>query len=205
MSKEFTSEQREKARKAWNEATSFNQICELTARFIEGTSPFMPCYGADSVGAETEPLIGYLAAYNRAGFLTTCSQPGEDLPHWKQRAFVDGFALEPVARLIARLSLYTDLHIVAVPPGMSAGFHTPVTLRDFVPHTWTGFSSFEELDVFREECGELAFNELLRAWSISIIDLQWGRKEHLWREVAQAICYSEKPHPDLGLEIDFAV
>jgi len=192
-----------KAKKAWKQATTFSDLCELTAQFIEERSPFLPGYGADSVDSETEPLVPYLAAFNHSGFLTTTSQPGEDHSDLKQRAFVDGFALEGVARRIHRVSLYSELHIVATPPGFPAGFHTPVTVSDFMPHTWTGFSCFGELEYFEKACGAFAFQELRTAWSVSIIDLQWGRNDYLWPQIAQAICYSEKPHPDLELDCDF--
>jgi len=195
----------EDARKAWNSAVHFKDICELTAKFIEGTMPLFPGYSADTVAKETEDLIPYLASFNRSGFLTTTSQPGEDDPDWKQRAFVDGFAQEKIARKIAKVSLHSELHIVAVPPGYSAGFHTPVILREFMPHGWSGFSSFDELDFFEEYCNPDAMAELRMAWSISIIDLKWGRDDYLWPTICKAICYSERPHPDLGLDFDFAI
>lgn len=187
----------------WGSARSFEELCELMARFLEGNGDEAP--GSGPVEEETRPLIPYLSALNRAGFLTTCSQPGELSAEWRQRAFVEGFALEEEARRIARLSLFTDLHIVAVPPGYSAGFHTPVVVREFMPHGWSGFSSFEEIRFFAEECSPTAIADLRRAWSISAIDLKWGRSEHLWEKLAQALVFSERPHPDLGLEVDFAI
>lgn len=196
---------RQNARAAWRDATSITEVCELTARFIEGQSPYFPGYGADTVDFETKELIPYLAAYNRAGFLTLVSQPGMDDPDWKQRAFVDGFALEPVTKQIARVSLYAELHIVVSPPAYPVGFHTPVVLRDFMPHGWSGFTTFDELEFFEEACGETAYQELRSAWGVSIVDLKWGRNDLLWPCIAQAICYSEKPHPDLDLGIDFAI
>jgi len=198
-------EERRRAEETWRSAAAFGELCELSAKFIEGTSPFFPGYAADRVDAETDELVPFLAAFNRAGFLTTGSQPGMDEPDWKQRAFVDGYALEPVAKQIARVSLYAELHIVVAPPGYSVGFHTPVILRDFMPHGWAGFSSFDELEFFEDASGERAFQELRLAWFISIVDLKWGRNDHLWSSIAQAICYSEKPHPDLGLDFDLAI
>ncbi len=195
----------ERAKEQWEAARSFRDLCELSARFIDGTSPYFPTYGAPTVDDETAPLVPYLAALNRAGFLTTNSQPGEDSPEWKQRAFVDGYALEHVARRVARMSLYTDLHVVTVPPGLSAGFHTPVILRDFMPHGWSCFSRSGEAEMIAEYCGPLAARELLSAWSVSVVDLSWGRTDHLWRNLSRELCYSERPHPELGLDTDFAV
>ncbi len=194
----------ERAQGLWTAARSFEDLCELTARFVEGRLPYSPAYGAETVDEETGPLIPYLAALNRAGFMTTNSQPGEESPEWKQRAFVDGYALEHVAKRIARVSLHTDLHIVVVPPGFEAGFHTPVIVRDFMPHGWAGFSHRGDIESFADECGSLAIQELRTAWSVSVIDLKWGRTDHLWSNLARELCYSERPHPELGLDIDFA-
>lgn len=187
----------------WSEAQSFGELCDLMARFLEGEGEEAP--GCGPVEEETKPLIPYLVALNRAGFLTTCSQPGALSPEWRQRSFVDGFALEETARRIARLALFTDLHIVVSPPGHSAGYQTPVIVRDFMPHGWSGFTNFEEVEFFSEECSSLAVAELRCAWSVSVVDLVWGRLEYLWEKLSEALVFSEKPHPELGLEIDFAV
>lgn len=195
----------ERAQDLWAAAGGFKDLCELTARFVEGRLSYSPAYGAETVDEETEPLVPYLAALNRAGFMTMNSQPGEDSPEWKQRAFVDGYALEHVAKRIARMSLYTDLHIVVAPPGSDVGYHTPVIVRDFMPHGWSGFSSVGEIEFFAEDCGPLAMRELRTAWSISVIDLDWGRADHLWSNLARELCYSERPHPELGLDTDLAI
>lgn len=201
----FEDEDRKQARRAWRDAATISEIFELSARFIESRSPYFPGYGGDTVDYEAKDLVPYIAAFNRAGFLATVSQPGVDDPDWKQRAFVDGFALEPVAKRIARVSLYTELHIVVSPPDYPVGSHTPATLRGFMPHGWSRFTTFDELEFLEEACGEAAHQELKSAWGVSIVDLKWGRNDFFWPYIAQAICYSEKPHPDLELGIDFAI
>lgn len=187
----------------WGNAQSFGELCELMARFLEGEGDEAP--GCGPVEEETKPLVPYLSAFNRAGFLTTCSQPGELSPNWRQRAFVNGFALEETARRMARLALFTDLHIVAAPPGNSVGFHTPIIVRDFMAHGWSGFTIFDEIEHFAEGCSSSAVADLRRAWSVSVIDLAWGRSDHLWEELSQALLFSERPHPELGLDTDFAI
>lgn len=173
------------------------------ARFIEGDLPYMPGYLAGEVDEETNPIAPYLATLNRSGFLTVCSQPGQDEYDWKQRAFVDGYALEPVARRLAQLTLSTDLLVVTAPPSVHIGYRLPVILRDFQPHGWSGSTGFEELEFFREDCGPSAVAQLSQAWSVSVVDLVWGRERHIWEELARALSYSEKPHPDLDLDADF--
>lgn len=179
------------AEQHWQEARTYSEICELTAQFIEGRSPFIPGY--DSVpDEETEEITGYLAAMNRAGFLTTGSQPGEH----EQRAFVNGFAHEHVARRIARVTLYTDLYVLAAPPWAVGGYHIPVGLIDFRPCIWSGFSS-AEFEWFEEVCSTEVMRELVQTWSISAIDLSWGRKDYLWQNLCAALCcYTEEPADD---------
>jgi len=45
----------------------------------------------------------------------------------------------------------------------------------------------------------------MSAWSVSVVDLRWGRTDHLWWNVSRELCYSERSHPELGLDTDFAV
>ncbi len=189
------------AKEAWKSAKTFEQLCELTAKFIEGTSPFSPEYGTCGIDEETEPLKTYLAALNRAGLMTTTSQPGFDSPEWKQRAFVDGFAQEATAKRIARISLYTDLHIVTAPVGVAIGFRTPIIVRDFQPHGWGGGSSGCEAEFYKDFPNGLKI--LREAWYVDVIDLVWGRQDHLWENLMRELCYSEAPHPDLAIGGDF--
>ncbi|MGI9175411.1 MAG: DUF6919 domain-containing protein [Rhodothermales bacterium] len=187
------------AREAWSAARSFQDLCGLIASFIEGNLPYMPGYSGSEVDEETNSIAPYLAVLNRSGFLTIRSQPGQNEPDWKQRAFVDGYALEPVARYLSTLTLSTDLLVVTAPPGVEVGYRLPVILRDFQPHGWAGSTSFDELSVFAEDCSTSALAELQQAWSVSVVDLAWGRERHIWEELTKALAYSEKPHPDLVL------
>ena len=97
---------------------------ELTARWLEGTiasiPTVMPGYGPDE---ETADLIPVLAACNRAGYVTTGSQPGEkpgrghDGRLWTQRAAVQGFA---GAAAVAALRACTAGTPLIVLPGRPA-------------------------------------------------------------------------------------
>ena len=191
------------AESRWASASSFQDLCELCALFIEGQINYSPGYNAEAVDEETKSLVPFLTSFNRAGFLTTSSQPGLTELDYQQRAYVGGFARESVARAIARLSLVTDLHVVTTPPGWELGFHTPVTQSDFMACTWSGFTGFDEIEFFAEHCSHEAIVQLSQTWSVSVIDMQWGRGDHLWRELARAICVSEKPHPERDDGVDF--
>jgi hypothetical protein len=111
MSENELSEEAQAAAQLWQKASSLTELCELSAQFIEGKIKFCPTYCAENVDEESAPLTDHLAALNRAGLLTNCSQPGMDQGHSKQRAFVTGLASEELAVRIERLSLTTDLYI----------------------------------------------------------------------------------------------
>ncbi|MFG2667642.1 DUF6919 domain-containing protein [Streptomyces sp. NPDC048387] len=95
-------------RRRWRAATTFPELGELTACWLEGdirTHPGVkPNYGPDD---EAQPLIPLMAAVNRAGFLTDSFQPGHDAADysgnlWEQRPAVTGFVADP--ELLTRLA-----------------------------------------------------------------------------------------------------
>lgn len=186
----------------WREAETFAELCELNARFIEGEIDFSPTYGGD-LEAESKPLIPYLAALNRAGLLTTCSQPGVDYGHSKQRAFVDGLAQKDTALRVERLSMISDLYVMTAEPGRFHGCRMPITIDDFRPHSWGGDASLDEengifTDVlaFQEYCNDRAMHQLSQASEVCVIDLCWGRVGYLWTQLANELCVMLDPHED---------
>lgn len=189
------------AARLWREAKTFEELCELNARFIEGDIDFSPIYGASSLDEESKPLILYLAALNRAGLLTTCSQPGEDDGHSKQRAYLQGLALKETAQRIERLSLTSDLYIMTAEPGHYNGCMMPITIDIFRPHSWAGAASlddetgvFSDVLGFEEHCGEGAVRGLREAWEVCVIDLCWGHDHYLWGVLADELCVMLNPH-----------
>ena len=85
-------------RVTWARARTLQDVADRTAQWLEGKLGSQPNYqpncGPDD---ETAQLIPTLARANRAGYLTTCSQPGHaatpgfDHALWRQRPAVDGF------------------------------------------------------------------------------------------------------------------
>lgn len=191
----------EEAEHRWHVATTFFEMCELMALFIEGKSPFIPGYFGDAVDTETLPIVPYLAALNRAGLMTTQSQPGQFEPGYKQRAFVHGFANREVALKIATLALYSDLHICVFPPDSEedTGYHVPVTVDNFQPFTWAGMHSLGEIEHYSDVLLDEAILSLEQAWYVTVIDLTWGRNDHLWESLTHVLCYSPYTHPNLEL------
>jgi hypothetical protein len=199
------------AERLWREAKSFEELCELNAQFIEGEIDFSPTYGASSLDEESKPLLTYLAALSRAGILTTCSQPGEDHGHSKQRAYLDGLVLKETAERLDRLSMTSDLYIMTTEPGHYKGCMMPITIDEFRPHSWGGAASlddetgiFTEVLGFKEYCSESAMQELSEAWEVCVIDLCWGRERYLWDVLANEFCVMLNPHEGwLALGMDW--
>lgn len=82
-------------RRLWKSAKTVADLGELMARWLEGdiaSRPgYQPRFGPDD---ETEHLVPSLAALCRAGYVTTCSQPGfagtgADGMWWEQRAAIE--------------------------------------------------------------------------------------------------------------------
>jgi hypothetical protein len=181
----------------WMAARRFSEASELTARFIEGTLGFFPGHYGPFVCDESLPLVPYLAALNRSGFLTTTSQPGFTRGHInKQRAFVDGLVKDPeVVRKIDRLSLVSDLYVLVCPRGNPAGIKLPVTIEDFKASGFSGeaWADVEDdyifgIDNFKEIYNDALFRDLSTTYYVCIIDLCWGRANHLWEVITRELC-----------------
>ena len=99
--------------------------------------------------------------------------------------------------------------IFVVPPGYDRGYMVPVTVADRHPFTWVGHWDEEkrqqQLEQYGAVCNSLVVRELEAAWYVAAIDLNWGRKEHLWRLLLEEPRggYPARPHPDLGLDHGF--
>lgn len=172
---------------AWNQARALEELGELTAQWLEGTMPYQPMYGGGPA-PETQTLIPYLAAYNRAGFLTNNSQPGTT-PHdgWAQRAWVHGFCAAETADQIEAAILDTDLIVGSTAPGGDNHTRICVTMHNRQPHTIAGaIDAGYLIEQYRRDIPG-ALPTLTGAWQIEVIDPQWGRNSLLWDRLARAL------------------
>ncbi|WP_460074067.1 DUF6919 domain-containing protein [Streptomyces sp. YKOK-I1] len=112
-------------RRRWRSARTISDLGELMALWLEGkiaSRPgYQPRYGPED---ETAHLVPTLAALCRAGYITTCSQPGlvgtgVDGLWWEQRAAVELVVTDP--KLFHRL----------VDPAYAAGMF--VRINDYRP------------------------------------------------------------------------
>ena len=175
-------------RRRWRTARTLADLGELTAQWLEGrisSRPgYEPCCGPED---ETAHLVPVLAAANRAGYVTACSQPGSDESVWRQRAGVEGLADQETATSL--VDAMGDLVVVAVPVRhwwRRNRHRIPVTTREGKPSTWFGMhltrgQLAHEFDV----CHPAAISALARAWQVTVIDPVWGRDDVLWPRLSR--------------------
>ncbi|MEU3189495.1 hypothetical protein ABZ686_02370 [Streptomyces sp. NPDC006992] len=176
-------------RRRWRSATTLAELGDLMAQWLEGRIASQPGYqpncGPDE---ETEPFVGLLAAANRLGWVTTCSQPGVaetgwDGAWWEQRAAVEGFVpadghlLRRLAAAAEAAGLLAVIHDRLDTPGTGA---VPVTTRN--GEIVTGFggalSSRDLHSIWHRFPGAAA--AAAAAVQFTLIDPDWGPSHRLW-------------------------
>lgn len=169
-------------RHLWHSARTLKALGNLTADWLEGRIAYLPAYYGTRPDNETMPLIGHLAAYNRAGLLTTNSQPGEPLEDGcGQRAWVTGFCDEATCDKVRAACLGTDLVVIYTAPHYDNPTQIVITIDDHTEYTWAG-ATLDETDIahyYSQDC-PLALDALASAWQIHVIDPVWGRNDLLW-------------------------
>lgn len=176
-------------RAAWRAARTFEELCELAARFVEGRTSFFPGWLASTTDEESDAIAVDLAALNRRGFLTVASQPaaapheGHDGQVWKRRAFVLGFCRPALAKEVERACAPLGLATAAFPPASEdAGTPEPVGLRGDDAYLFAGVSAREEeLELFAPWISDAALADLAGTCYVSVHDPVWGRADVLWR------------------------
>jgi hypothetical protein len=175
----------------WQSARTLADLGDLTAEWLEGKIGSQPAYAPGSgPDEETAGLVPVLAAANRAGFVTDCSQPGEpaepgdDGSTWEQRAAVSGFASDRVLDRLRKAARTAGLVLIARKAGkLQASYRDaiPVTCADEEPCTWFGaIVNADEVTCQYDDCHPDAVKALCDAWQVSLIDLEWGRNDVLW-------------------------
>lgn len=139
--------------------------------------------------SETAQITAWLLEFNRAGFVTTNSQPGLPLTPdgssmWRQRAWVDGTMTTSRARAIVTACQAHDLIALEWPAiGNGEDFakmrRVPVTEVDGEEVTWMPIGIPSDLVEFAGLPGP-GLSQL------TVIDLEWGRND-LWATLAQAL------------------
>jgi hypothetical protein len=185
----------------WASARNLADLGELTARWLEGEVAEQPGYCGPS-DIEDPALVPLFARLNRAGFVTTGSQIGEDGPgydgaHWQQRAAVEGFAgtelaleLNDVARAAG---LFPILHAPSTLPRWRYGYRESLAVTRRNGERYTRFGVHLPRRHIRDSwigygvCHQDAVTALCNAWQVTLIDPEWGRPGVLWRVLAATL------------------
>lgn len=203
-------------RLAWRSARTLADLGELTAQWLEGSIASQPGYGAGcGPDPETLPLVPVLAELNRAGFVTSGSQPafdgkGSDGAHWRQRAAVEAYTDGRTAtRITATLDGINGLSVISFGPRELPRWRycydkavavtrtdgcdpaCPTRHPDGCDYTWFGTQvprrHLRDRRIGYGICHRDAVNALCEAWQVTVIDDQWGRGGVLWDALADLL------------------
>lgn len=179
--------------RTWRTARTHRELTELTAGWLSGRPRRHPSYPCRP-DRETRPITDALITLNRAGYLTTCSQPTYDGPGTRQRAAVEGFVHDPylVDQLRAAADAAGLVLIVHDRPhpvddvDLDSGI--VVTESDGTPFTWFGrHLGREAIEEQFPGCRRDATDELCRSAQVTAVDPKWGRTDLLWSTLVNAV------------------
>jgi len=170
-------------RERWEEPLHLVQVGELTALWLEGKG-WAP-WNSGTPDGETVPLVPDLAAMNRAGYLTTCSQPGLGAAPDAQRAMVEGLCSENCADRLASLSLNTELIVITHYPGADATYEIPITQED--GQTFSVAAGAHTRCELWDKIHHDTERRLLTAYNVAVLDPRWGRDDLLWSAVVEVL------------------
>lgn len=184
----------------WKDARSLADLGNAMADWLEGRNGVRtwPGYCSRTTEPETRHLIPTLAAANRAGYVTTGSQPGhvQTGRHrgrgWeeRQRAAVDGYIADgPLLRRITAGARQAGIVAIVEYPGVPHRNGMVVTTDNGEPFTWFGqyYPRGDRLETEWPRTGPHAVAELRRAIHLTLIDPEWARDTVLWPALARAL------------------
>lgn len=170
-----TAEEIERAQ--WAKARTLADLADLTAAWLEGAIGYQPGYYGGPAD-ETKPLIPYLAAMNRAGFLTESSQPatavrrGDELD---QCAYVSGFATADAAAKIKQAAFAQGWIVIASQLWNGNTTQVAVTRDPELGYvTFAGTLPADYIDEYYAEDCPNVLDALRSAWQVAVINPHWG-------------------------------
>ncbi|MFB7211049.1 DUF6919 domain-containing protein [Streptomyces sp. NPDC056255] len=183
-------------RRRWRSARTVADLGDLMALWLEGelgSRPgYQPRHGPD---AETRPWTGVLPAANRAGYLTTGSQPGlsgqgADGKVWQQRAAVEGFIADRALLLTLideAQNAGIDVRLHSLPDTWGSNAIT-VTTRDGKPSTQFGTAlSSDDLHFMWRGCAPEAVGAIAEACYVTVTDREYGLHTRLWEVLEKVV------------------
>lgn len=176
----------------WRDARTIADLGQVMARWLTGEVRGWSGHG-DGVDPETQHLLPTLVALNRAGVITTNSQPGTegrgyDGAWWRQKAYLS-VIVDDRSPLLGQLIRTVEAAGVTVLRGNRHPRLTALTDRD--GETTMGLYGNIPRDHLAREWSCLSrqgLQELRRHGSVlHMVDPVWGRDDRLWPALANAI------------------
>lgn len=184
----------------WTGASSIDELRDLMARFCLGDLVCWPGHLGPR-DPETTPIGEQLAHANRAGFLTTCSQPGcgpddVDADHpfapatWEQRAAVQGLCDQKMLQRLAAVIAGTRLRIQSTTADgvRRTDYRTAVAVTLVNGEHYTGFgATCSARDLAFDWAGvhDNLIDDLIGMQQVTLYDPAWGPEGLLWERLAQ--------------------
>lgn len=169
-------------RRAWKDARTLTDLGELMARWLEGDirswPGYQPGYGPE---LESRPLIPAMAAANRAGYVTTCSQPGNvargfDGRTWRQRAAVDGHVGDP--QLLDRIRTAARRHRLTLVThrglGRGGGWESVTEADGEIITAFGGQLTRRDFGSVWPGLHRAASAALAASWQVTLVHDVWG-------------------------------
>lgn len=170
----------------WAEVDTLAELGTVTARWLEGDIQYNWAYNGRP-DEETDQLVAPLASANRAGFVTTGSQPGLEEDAWQQRAAVEGLADTATRDRLKVSAESRGLLFASRRSTFRMDYSTAVNVTkttDPEGNVWehTGFGStisrHHLKDLLLGHCPGV-HDEACDAWQVTIIDPEWNRNDRL--------------------------
>lgn len=180
----------------WAGARTVDHLGALTAAWLEGTGPRPPGYLGSEPDEETGKLVPALAAMNRAGFVTTQSQPahpecrGWGKHRFEQRAAVEGWVYDRLLlSSIRRRAERAGLEVIAIRPGFTGGPGVPVTRMDGEDVAWFGrfLGHSRQIEYDWPGMPVPVVKALRTSVYLTMVDREWGRVDRLWNTISRNI------------------
>lgn len=161
---------------AWRRASTLEEMGALVIRWLDGQDRVLPWHMGPP-DQETTEIMEPLRALNQRGLVTTNSQPGVLLGRdgWEQRAWVHLLATPASARSLAERADAAGLIVLCKGIRPLPHERIPITMR---PHRRvnTATDGVSEELFLTGRARDLA----ARAWDVTLIDPEWGRRDLLW-------------------------
>ena len=172
-------------RRLWASARTLDDLCELTAMWLEGELEQTPGHLGPPC-PETAEITAELVAACRAGFLTWDSQPGRPRTpdNSCQYAAVTGFVTESrIAAVRAALDIpglnFTQLKSAR----RRTSYGSAIAITFDRGEAFTSYGHRISRKDIRWEfgtCHRAAVTEVCEAWQVTVIDEVAGRSDRLW-------------------------